>query len=120
MFPSMAFDLFGGRRLVLAGARLGWFWVAAGAVALALLVWLYREERRLVSRPAGRGPREAGQDAPARPGGVGRPPAAPGGGAPAAGRQRVADREDRGRARGRGDRLRARAGEGVARRLGRG
>src|SRR5437868_923612 len=51
----MAFDLFGGRRLLLAGARLGWFWVAAGAVALVLLVVLYREERRLVARRAGLG-----------------------------------------------------------------
>src|SRR5437763_1263213 len=33
----MAFDLFGGRRLLLAGARLGWFWVAAGEVARGLL-----------------------------------------------------------------------------------
>src|SRR4051812_49990300 len=55
MFPAMAFELFGGRRLLLAGAGPGWFWVAAGAVALALLVWLYREQRRLVSRRAGIG-----------------------------------------------------------------
>jgi hypothetical protein len=51
----MGFDLAGGRRLLLAGSRLGWFWVAAGVVALVLLVVLYREERRLVSRRAGLG-----------------------------------------------------------------
>jgi hypothetical protein len=51
----MTFDLFGGGRLLLAGSRLGWFWVAAGVLALVLLVWLYREERRLVSRRAGLG-----------------------------------------------------------------
>ena len=28
----MTFDLFGGRRLLLAGSRLGWFWIAAWAV----------------------------------------------------------------------------------------
>ena len=31
----MTFDLFGGRRLLLAGSRLGGFWVAAGVLALA-------------------------------------------------------------------------------------
>src|SRR4051795_12747585 len=51
----MTFDLFGGRRLLLAGSRLGWFWIAAGVAALVLLLWLYREERRLVSRRAGLG-----------------------------------------------------------------
>ena len=51
----MTFDLFGGRRLLLAGSRLGGFWVAAGVLALVLLVVLYREERRLVSRRAGLG-----------------------------------------------------------------
>ncbi len=49
----MAFDLFGGRRLLLAGSRLGWLWIAALAVALVLLLVLYREERRLVTRRAG-------------------------------------------------------------------
>lgn len=49
----MAFDLAGGRRLLLAGGQLGWFWIGAGAVALVLLLVLYREERRLVSRRAG-------------------------------------------------------------------
>ena len=49
----MTFDLFGGRRLVLAGYRLGGFWIAAGVVALILLWMLNRAERRLVSRRAG-------------------------------------------------------------------
>ncbi len=49
----MTFELLGGRRLLLAGARLGWFWIAVGALALVLLVVLYREERRLISRRAG-------------------------------------------------------------------
>ncbi len=49
----MTFELLGGRRLLLAGSRLGWFWIAAGALALVLLVILYREERRLISRHAG-------------------------------------------------------------------
>jgi hypothetical protein len=51
----MTFDLFGGRRLLLAGSRLGGFWIAAGVLALVLLLVLYREERRLVSRRAGLG-----------------------------------------------------------------
>src|SRR3954469_14915805 len=51
----MTIDLFGGRRLLLAGSRLGWFWIAAGVTALVLLLWLYREERRLISRRAGIG-----------------------------------------------------------------
>jgi hypothetical protein len=51
----MTFDLFGRQRLLLAGSRLGGFWVAAGVLALFLLVALYREERRLVSRRAGLG-----------------------------------------------------------------
>lgn len=51
----MTFDLFGGRRLLLAGSRLGGFWVAAGVVAVVLLLLLYRDERRLVSRRAGLG-----------------------------------------------------------------
>lgn len=49
----MAFDLWGGRRLLLAGSRLGWFWFAAGLLAVVLLAILYRAERRLVSRRAG-------------------------------------------------------------------
>ncbi len=49
----MMFDLSGGRRLLLAGSRLGWFWIAAGLAALVLLWVLYRAERRLVSRRAG-------------------------------------------------------------------
>ncbi len=51
----MTLDLPGGRRLVLAGGQFGWFWLAAGAVAVVLLLVLYREERRLVSRRAGLG-----------------------------------------------------------------
>ncbi len=51
----MTFDLAGGRRLLLAGGGQAWAWLAAGGVALALLLWLYREERRLVSRGAGLG-----------------------------------------------------------------
>jgi hypothetical protein len=51
----MAFDLAGGRRLLLAGGQWGWFWIAAGALAVVLLLVLYREERRLVSRRAGLG-----------------------------------------------------------------
>ena len=49
----MSFEFFGGRRLLLAGSRLGWVWFLALAVALVLLVVLYREERRLVTRRAG-------------------------------------------------------------------
>jgi hypothetical protein len=51
----MTFDLFGEWRLLLAGSRLGGFWIAAGVLALILLVVLYRAERRLVSRRAGLG-----------------------------------------------------------------
>ena len=49
----MTFDLFGGRRLVLAGYGLGGFWIGAGLIALILLWMLNRAERRLVSRRAG-------------------------------------------------------------------
>ncbi len=49
----MNFDLPGGRRLLLAGGQLGWFWIAVGALAIFLLVALFREERKLVSRRAG-------------------------------------------------------------------
>jgi len=51
----MTLDLAGGRRLLLAGGGLAWAWLAVGALALVLLIWLYREERRLVSRGAGLG-----------------------------------------------------------------
>ena len=51
----MTFHLPGGRSLVLAGGGHGLLWLAAGAVSLVLLLFLYREERRLVSRPAGLG-----------------------------------------------------------------
>ena len=40
---------------MLAGTQLGWLWISAGAIALALIFVLYREERRLVSRRAGLG-----------------------------------------------------------------
>ena len=50
----MGFELFGGRRLLLAGSRLGWIWTLALVAAVILLVVLYREERRLVTRRAGR------------------------------------------------------------------
>ena len=49
----MTVNLPGGRHLMLAGGGFGWFWLAAGVVALVLLLWLYREERKLVSRRAG-------------------------------------------------------------------
>lgn len=52
---QMTLDLPGGRRLVLAGGGYGWFWLATGLAALVLLLVLYREERRLVSRRAGLG-----------------------------------------------------------------
>ena len=42
-----------GLRLILAGGRLGWFWLLVGVVAIALLLVLYREERHLVSRRVG-------------------------------------------------------------------
>jgi hypothetical protein len=51
----MTLDLFGGWRLLLAGSRLGGFWIAAGVLALVLLLVLYREERRLVARRVGLG-----------------------------------------------------------------
>jgi hypothetical protein len=51
----MAWDWLGGRRLLWAGTHLGWFWVGAGALAFVLLLVLYREERRLVSRRTGLG-----------------------------------------------------------------
>ena len=49
----MTFDLPGGRRIVLAGGQLGGFWIAAGALAVVLLLVLYREERKLVPRRFG-------------------------------------------------------------------
>jgi hypothetical protein len=51
----MTFDFAGGRRLLLAGSGQGWLWLLAGLAALALLVMLYREERRLISRASGLG-----------------------------------------------------------------
>ncbi len=49
----MTLDLMGGRRLLLVGSRLGWIWILALAIAIVLLIVLYREERRLVTRRAG-------------------------------------------------------------------
>jgi hypothetical protein len=49
----MRFDFAGGRGLLLAGSGRGWLWVVAALVALVLLLLLYREERRLVSRGSG-------------------------------------------------------------------
>jgi hypothetical protein len=46
-------DFFSGQRLLLAGSRLGWVWAVALLIAVVLLVVLYREERRLVTRGAG-------------------------------------------------------------------
>ena len=46
-------DFFSGQRLLLAGSSLGWVWAVALLIALVLLVVLYREERRLVTRGAG-------------------------------------------------------------------
>ena len=51
----MRFDFAGGRRLLLAGSGQGSLWLVAGLVAVGLLLLLYREERRLVSRRAGLG-----------------------------------------------------------------
>jgi hypothetical protein len=49
----MNIPLGGGRRLVLAGMAGGWLWLVAGAVALGLLLVLYRYERRLVAPRTG-------------------------------------------------------------------
>ena len=51
----MRLDFAGGRGLLLAGSGRGWLWVVAGLAALALVLVLYREERRLVSRWVGIG-----------------------------------------------------------------
>ncbi len=50
----MTFDLGAGRHLVLAGGGRAALWLGLGAVALALLVVLYRYELKLVSRRVGR------------------------------------------------------------------
>ena len=42
-----------GLRLILAGGRLGWFWILVGIAAVVLLLVLYREERHLVSKRVG-------------------------------------------------------------------
>ncbi len=49
----MSFDLWSGRRLLLAGWGEDWLWLFAGALALILLLGLYRYERCLVPRGAG-------------------------------------------------------------------
>jgi hypothetical protein len=49
----MTFDLGAGRHLVLAGGGRAAIWIAVGAVALLLLLALYRYELRLVSRRVG-------------------------------------------------------------------
>ncbi len=49
----MSFDLGAGRHLVLAGGGRAAIWIAVGAVALLLLLALYRYELRLVSRRVG-------------------------------------------------------------------
>src|SRR4051812_5172516 len=51
----MTFDLFGGRRLLLAGSGNGLLWLVVGLVALMLVLVLYGYERRLVSRRLGLG-----------------------------------------------------------------
>src|SRR3954452_22577963 len=51
----MRFDLFGGRRLLLAGGENALFWLVAGLSALVLVLVLYGYERRLVSRRMGLG-----------------------------------------------------------------
>jgi hypothetical protein len=48
-------DFAGGRGLLLAGSGLTWLWLLAALAALVLLLVLYREERRLVSRKVGLG-----------------------------------------------------------------
>ena len=53
LLAETAIPLGGGRRLVLTGGSLGWFWLLLGAAALALLLLLYRYERALVSRRLG-------------------------------------------------------------------
>ena len=53
LLAELAIPLGSGRRLVLAGGSLGWFWPLVGIVALALLILLYRYERAFVSRRLG-------------------------------------------------------------------
>ena len=52
-FNDFGLTLGAGRRLILAGIRLGWLWAVVGAAALVLVLVLYRYERRLVSRRTG-------------------------------------------------------------------
>jgi hypothetical protein len=51
----MTIELGGGRRLMLDnfGRDGGWFWLIAGAIALVVVVLLYRSERQIVSRRTG-------------------------------------------------------------------
>ena len=49
----MSIDLDAGRRLLLSGGGQGWLWGVAGVVALALVLFLYRYERKLVTRRTG-------------------------------------------------------------------
>ncbi len=51
----MSFDLHDGYRLTLNGGRFGVFWLLAGVAALALLLILHRDERRLISTRASLG-----------------------------------------------------------------
>ena len=53
MNTLVALALFGGRRLILAGVSRWGIWLAAGFVALGLILALYRYERRIVSKRAG-------------------------------------------------------------------
>jgi hypothetical protein len=50
---DFALNFGGGRRLVLAGIERGWIWLLVGVIALALMIVLYRYERKLVSRRTG-------------------------------------------------------------------
>src|SRR4051812_166402 len=52
-FKDFGLTLGAGRRLILAGIRWGWLWLLVGAVALGLVLLLYRYERKLVSRRTG-------------------------------------------------------------------
>ncbi len=53
VWAEFALNLGSGRRLILAGLGGGWLWLAAGVVAVVLLLVLYKYERKLVSRGAG-------------------------------------------------------------------
>ena len=51
----MRWNFAGGRGILLAGSGQGWLWLLAALAALVLLLVLYREERRLISRRLGLG-----------------------------------------------------------------